>query len=200
MKIAFIHGHGASSDSFNFIHSQLAGEFRGVEWKRLEYDSNAGFANNLADMVAALQNEDEVFFICHSLGGLYALHLADRLGERCLGAVTIGTPYGGSESALWLDLLFPQRLFKDIHPGATPVTQGREIRLHDTCNWTAIITTRGHSNLMAAANDGVVSIDSMRKRSGVKFVEVHSTHHESLQSRYTVEIIQDALEELQVSA
>lgn len=196
MKLIFIHGHGASADSFNFIRSEIAGH----DAICLEYDSKYGFAANLAGMALQLHGESDLFFVAHSLGGLYALHLAGKLGERVKGAVTMGTPYGGSESALALNFFFPQQLYCDIHPTATPITQGREIKLHDACNWTAIVTTKGHSNLMAAANDGVVTDNSMRDRRGAHFIEVESTHHESLLSRRSVEIIRAALSDVEEMA
>lgn len=198
MQLVYLHGHGATRDSFNFIRSEIGGNAI-----CLEYDSHNGFADNLAAMVDQLAGESDIFFIAHSLGGLYALHLADKLGERVVGAVTMGTPYCGSESALALNVFWPQQLYRDIHPTANPITQGRDIKLHADCNWTAIVTTKGHSQLMAAANDGVVTRSSMRARPGARFVEVDSTHHEVLLSRCSVEIIKAALaecEELQAAA
>lgn len=194
MKLVYLHGHGASSDSFNFIRSEV------VEHDELclEYNSRNGFAANLAEMAALLKDASGVFFIAHSLGGLYALHLAHQLGERVLGAVTMATPYGGSEAALALNLFCPQQLYKDIHPAARPITQGRSIELHAAArHWTAIVTTRGHSQLMAAANDGIVTNDSMRNRRGVRFVEVDSNHHEVVQSCESVAIIKAALRDVE---
>lgn len=199
MKLVYLHGHGASSDSFNFIRSEVVRH----DDICLEYDSKNGFAANLAAMVAHLKDATDIFFVAHSLGGLYALHLADRLGQQVVGAVTMATPYGGSESALALNFFSPQQIYKDIHPAARPITQGLSIDLHGRNHWTAIVTTRGHSQLMAAANDGIVTNASMRNRRGAKFIEVESNHHEVTQSRHTVDIIKAALqavEELAVAA
>ncbi|MEO6351795.1 MAG: alpha/beta hydrolase [Oxalobacteraceae bacterium] len=193
MKIIYIHGHGASSDSFNFIRSEVVGH----EEMSLEYDSKNGFADNLAVMAEQLKDETDIFFVAHSLGGLYALHLADKLGGQVVGAVTMATPYGGSESALALNLISPQQIYKDIHPIASPITQGRRIDLHSLQNWTAIVTTKGHSKFMTTANDGVVTVDSMRCRRGVKFIEVESNHHEVIQSHHSVDIIKATLKEIE---
>ena len=188
MKLVYLHGHGASADSFNFIRSQVVGHADIC----LEYDSKNGFDANIAAMVDRLKGAADVFIIAHSLGGLYALHLADRLGEGVIGAVTMATPYGGSGSALALNLFSPQQIYKDIHPGARPITHGRRI---DLCKrpWTAIVTTLGHSHLMMAANDGVVTRDSMRDRRDAIFVEVESNHHEVIQSRHSVKVITTAI-------
>ena len=188
MKLVYLHGHGASTDSFNFIRSEIAGHAEIC----LEYDSKNGFSSNLAAMVGQLKGTTNIFFIAHSLGGLYALHLADQLGNRVVGAATMATPYGGSGSALALNFLSPQQIYKDIHPAAKPIAQGRKIDLRNR-PWTAIVTTLGHSHLMMSANDGVVTRDSMRDRCGAQFVEVESNHFEVIQSRHSVNVIKAAI-------
>lgn len=188
LKICLIHGHGASSESFNYIRSQLDHEAIDIE-----YDSAHGFEANLAGMSRRLVDEPRIFFIAHSLGGLYALHLADQMGERAIGAVTMATPYAGSEAALALNYIWPQQLYKDIHTTARPITQARDMAPRP--HWTAIVSTKGHSQLMAAANDGVVTMDSMCARAGARVVRVHSTHHEIVLSRQSLEIIQAAIAE-----
>ena len=40
-----------------------------------------------------------MFFVAHSLGGIYSLHLANAIPKQVLGAVTLSTPYGGAEVA-----------------------------------------------------------------------------------------------------
>lgn len=198
MKLIDIHGHGETSDSLNFIRSQIGGN-----WISLEYNSSNGFTRNIGTMIDLIEGDDDVFFVVHSLGGLYALHLANILRERCVGAVTMATPYGGCDSALTLSFALamslkpPEQLYRDIHPHSNPVTQGRDIILHRACKWTAIVTTRGHSNLIGAANDGVVTRGSMHSRFGAKFAYVDSTHHGVLQSHHTVDIIKAALQEVE---
>lgn len=194
MKLVYLHGHGASATSFNFIRSELVCFDHDAIC--LEYDSKHGFAANLASMAVHLESEPDVFFVAHSLGGLYALHLAGKLGDRAAGAVTMATPYGGSESAIVLNCFWPQQVYRDIHPTARPIRQGRNIDLPASCRWTAIISTKGHSQLMTAANDGVVTTESMRARRGARFVEVESNHHEVIQSRRSVDIIKAALRDI----
>jgi len=92
MIVVYIHGASATGESFNFIRHNLNYEHELV----LEYDSKDGFMNNLEHMKRTLANEERVFFICHSLGGIYAVHLAHALADRVVGAVTLSTPYNGS--------------------------------------------------------------------------------------------------------
>ena len=94
MKLVYIHGASATSESFNYIRKQIGG----VDIV-INYDSRNGFEKNLTAIAEELNNERQIFFICHSLGGIYALHLADKLKDQVVGAVTLSTPYGGAEIA-----------------------------------------------------------------------------------------------------
>ena len=50
MKIVYIHGASATSESFNYIRSKLG---KGID---IDYDSRNGFENNLQDMSEQLKN------------------------------------------------------------------------------------------------------------------------------------------------
>jgi predicted alpha/beta hydrolase family esterase len=41
----------------------------------INYDSRNGFEKNLENMKELLSAQKDMFFVCHSLGGIYALHL-----------------------------------------------------------------------------------------------------------------------------
>lgn len=196
MYLVYIHGHGASKNSFNFIQSEV----RGHKEIYLEYNSKDGFESNLSMMYRALKDVDEIFFIAHSMGGLYALHLADALGSKVVGAVTMATPYGGSVAALLLKAMFmldPQQIYADIHPHARPIVSGLAIDLSNHYHWVAIVTTGGHSHLMTTPNDGVVTHASMRNRKDVRFVDVCTTHSEVIQSRVSVTVILETIAEIE---
>lgn len=193
MLIVYIHGHGASHQSFNFIRSQL-GEH---DYINISYSSDDGFSNNLKAMSEKLlQVSDNIIFIGHSLGGLYALHLSDVAGlrEKTIGIITLATPFGGSEAAVVLNVMWPQQLYKDISPYSDPVRKGKRIVL--SCPLTAIVTTKGHAQMMSACNDGIVTRDSMKSREGAIFIDVAATHHEVVLNTKAVEIIKDAIKSL----
>ena len=110
MHLVYIHGNGASATSFNFIRSQLPG----FSETNLEYTSSDGFFPNLDAMRQRIESLDRIFFIAHSLGGIYALHLANALSEQVIGAVTLSTPYGGSEAAEVVKFMVPFTKYQDM--------------------------------------------------------------------------------------
>lgn len=193
MNIVFIHGNRATSDSFNFIRTQLHGHNEIV----LDYDGEDGFYNNQKEMLEQLQGVDDIFFIAHSLGGIHALHLANELADRVLGGVTLSTPYGGSEAAEVVKYMLPfNQVLKDIHPRSTPIVEGKAFEiLHP---WANVVSTKGHSAFMMSANDGVVTQKSMRHREDITLLEVESNHFEILLSNETIEIIRNLIEEVEM--
>lgn len=189
MNIVYIHGASATGESFNYIrhHLQLKDEII------LEYDSADGFQHNLENMIDALAGVDNMYFVCHSLGGIYALHLTAHYVDRVRGATTISTPYGGAESADYAKYFLPfSRLLRDIGPNSLPIRSSHDIVLE--CPWTNIVTTRGNSPWILHTNDGVVTIKSQRCRSDMELVELDINHYEVVLSPDTVNIIRDNIE------
>jgi pimeloyl-ACP methyl ester carboxylesterase len=184
MNLVYIHGNHATADSFNFIRSHLPGHNDIL----LEYDSAHGFYANHATMLDRLDGLDELFFIAHSLGGIHALHLADELGKRVVGGVTMSTPYGGSEAAEMVACLLPfSQVLRDIKPHSAPIIAGRDITL--SVPWTNLVSTAGGSPFMLAANDGVVTHDSMRHRAGIRLVDVDCNHFEIVLNSHALSVI-----------
>jgi len=191
MHLVYIHGNGQSSESFNFIRTEITCYRELV----LEYDSTNGFYNNYQAMQAQLEDVDDIFFIAHSLGGIYALHLANAIPNRVLGAVTMSTPYGGSEAAEFVKYILPfSQLIRDIQPKSAPILQAKTF--HIAHPWTNMVTLKGQSPLMVTPNDGVVTFDSMRHRQDMRLIDVESNHYEVTQSHKAVEIIRQAIEEV----
>lgn len=171
MNLVYIHGNHATADSFNYIRSKLPGHNDIL----LEYDSGHGFYTNHATMLEQLDGLDDVFFVAHSLGGIHALHLAHELGSRVTGGVTMSTPYGGSEAAEMVACLLPfSQVLQDIRPRSAPIIAGREISL--SVPWTNLVSIGGSSPFMLAANDGVVTLGSMRHRSDIELVDIECNH------------------------
>lgn len=192
-----IHGNGASNESFNYIKEQLPYRY---DWLSLDYDSDAGFDRNHEMMHARINAEtnlDDIVFIAHSMGGLHAARLAADFPTYTRGGITLATPWLGSDAAVMMSLFSPKQVYRDIAPNSDVIRNIKHLTLPGW--WTSVVTTKGHSNLMSGANDGIITVASMRGRKDVTYVEVPSTHHEICLSKKAVEVIHGALENMLVS-
>ena len=186
MTIVYIHGANSTGESFNYIRQHLGQQDEVL----IEYDSRDGFDCNLKGMKRIVEDVSDVQFICHSLGGIYALHLADAFPKHVRGAVTISTPYGGAESADYAKYFLPfTQLLKDIGPNSYPIRSANSIKVQHP--WMQIVTTKGDSPWIFEPNDGVVTLKSMRHRKDVMHIDLHTNHYEVVMSPRTVGIIQD---------
>jgi pimeloyl-ACP methyl ester carboxylesterase len=184
MTLVYIHGASATSESFNYIRSKIGD---GIS---INYDSRNGFENNLNEMKEQLSKVKDAFFIAHSLGGIYSLHLANAIPKQVLGAVTLSTPYGGAEVAEFAKFFLPfSRLMRDIGPSSWAMRQADKIKIQHP--WTNVVTVKGQSPFMAEANDGVVTISSMKHHDDMELVEVDYNHYEVVLSDKIVDIIQE---------
>ena len=184
MTLVYIHGASATSESFNYIRSKIGD---GIS---INYDSRNGFENNLNEMKEQLSKVKDAFFIAHSLGGIYSLHLANAMPKQVKGAVTLSTPYGGAEVAEFAKFFLPfSRLMRDIGPSSWAMRQADKIKIQHP--WTNVVTVKGQSPFMAEANDGVVTISSMKHHDDMELVEVDYNHYEVVLSDKIVDIIQE---------
>jgi pimeloyl-ACP methyl ester carboxylesterase len=189
MLLVYIHGASATSESFNYIREHI----KGHEDLVINYDSRNGFQKNLADMMYQLSGYHSIFFICHSLGGVYALHLANAMAERVVGAVTLSTPYGGAEIADVAKYFMPySRLLKDIGPSSWAMRQADKIEIHHP--WTNIVTVKGNSPWVPSPNDGVVTVASQKHHNeGMELIEIDYNHYEVVLSDRVINIIKERL-------
>lgn len=186
MQIVYIHGANATSESFNYIRNKLG---KGID---INYDSRNGFKNNLADMLIALQDVTKIAFVAHSLGGIYALHIANALPTQVLGAVTLSTPYGGAEVAEYAQYFLPfSRLMRDIGPNSWAMKQAKQIKIQHP--WTNIVTVKGQSPFIMEPNDGVVSIASQKHHEDMELVPIEYNHYEVVLSDEVIKIIKERL-------
>jgi pimeloyl-ACP methyl ester carboxylesterase len=185
--IVYIHGASATAESFTHIR-QFVRDHTEEPDTALEYNSEAGFDHNLQAMQGQLDDEERLFFVSHSLGGIYALHLAHYYADRTVGGVSLSTPYGGSKQADYARYFLPfNRLMKDIGPASRPMADAK--KLPAPPNWTQVVTTRGASPWIQEPNDGVVTIESQQYRQDFELVELSLNHYEVVISNQVVEII-----------
>jgi len=184
MTLVYIHGASATSESFNFLRSKLG---KGID---INYDSRNGFENNLAEIIAQLKDVKDMALIAHSLGGIYALHVANAMPDQVVGAVTLSTPYGGAEVAEYAKYFLPfSRLMRDIGPNSWAFKQADKIKIQHP--WTNIVTVKGQSAFMLAHNDGVVTVASQKHHADMELVEVDYNHYEVVLAEPVVKIIKE---------
>ena len=189
--IVYIHGASATAESFTHIRQFVRDEFEEPDIT-LEYRSDDGFDSNLEQMKGKLDDAERLFFVSHSLGGIYSLHLADHYRETTRGGVSLSTPYGGSAEADFARYFLPfNRLMKDIGPMSEPMKAAKYLPAPP--NWTQIVTTRGQSPWIQESNDGVVTLKSMRARKDFELIDIDLNHYEVVISNQVVEVILDRL-------
>lgn len=187
--IVYIHGASATSESFTHIREHVKGKDM-----VLEYSSSNGFDNNLKIMHEKLKSVDNIFFVAHSLGGIYALHLADCFRNKVKGGVTLSTPYGGCVQADFARYFLPfSRLMRDIGTMSAPMADVLKIKAPK--NWANVVTTVGQSPWISEPNDGVVTIDSMRAKKDIELIELELNHYEVVISNRVVDIIQQRIKQ-----
>jgi len=187
MTLVYIHGASATSESFNYIRSKLG---KGID---INYDSSNGFENNLGEMHVQLKGYSNLIFIAHSLGGIYALHLANALPEAVAGAVTLSTPYGGAEAADFAKFFMPfSRLMRDIGPSSWAMKQADKIKIRHP--WTNVVTVKGQSPFIHEPNDGVVTISSQKRHADMELIEVDYNHYEVVLSDQIIDIIKERID------
>jgi pimeloyl-ACP methyl ester carboxylesterase len=192
--IVYIHGASATAASFTHIRQYVRDYFEEPDIM-LEYRSENGFANNLKDMHGKLDDAERLFFISHSLGGIYALHLANHYSETTRGGVSLSTPYGGSKEADFARYFLPfNRLMKDIGVMSAPMREARSLPAPP--NWTQVVSTVGQSPWIKDDNDGVVTLESMRFREDFEQIEVPLNHYEVVISDRVVDIILDKIKKV----
>ena len=191
INLVYIHGASATSESFNFIRTKVG---VGID---VNYDSRNGFENNLKDIQQQLEGIENIFFIAHSLGGVYSLHLANVMPGQVLGAVTLSTPYGGAEVAEFAKFFLPfSRLMRDIGPSSWAMKQANKIKIQHP--WTNIVTVKGQSPFIIEPNDGVVTITSQKHHIDMELIEVDYNHYEVVLSDQVVKLIKQRIKKIKV--
>lgn len=189
MRIVYIHGATASERSFAYIQKSI----RAKDPIYLTYDKDTDAQDNLQAMYDVLDYDDGPFYyVCHSLGGIYATYLQKEFNLVSKGCVSLATPFGGSEIATWGSMLNPgYQLFRDITPSSSFIKKSRAIDID--IPWTQVVTTEGDVPWLSGRNDGIVTRWSMTCRSDVEYVTVDRNHYEIVLSKRAVDIIKQRL-------
>lgn len=180
----FIHGANQNSSCWHYIANSL----NPSNYTFIDYDSKFSFDENLNSMIETINQLKNIFFVAHSLGGIYSVHLYNQYRKNVKGAVTLSTPYGGSSLARMLRCYFPSvQLFQDICPSSDPIAEANKVTID--VPWTQIVSVDGHHPIHIVPNDGVVTIRSMMHRQDIDYIKIDCDHYNILQSEEVVEKI-----------
>jgi len=197
MRVVYIHGATATERKFAYIQKNI--NVKNPIY--INYNSkDANAQENLEFLKETLREQmrpnDKLFYIMHSLGGIYGIYLQEEFPYNSSQAVSLATPFGGSEVAQWGRWFAPQyQLFADIVPTSRFISNSRKIKI--SIPWKQVITTTGDVPLIAGKNDGIVTMESMMCRDDVDYYAIDRNHYEIVQSKRTVSLISDCLKGIQ---
>ena len=191
INVIWIHGANQSSTSFTYLREKCNFDREICA----NYSSTKGFYENLELIFDQVRQIEQCFLIAHSMGGLYALHLLQRLNVT--GVVSISTPFNGSRTADWAKFFVPRYpLFRDVGKRSIPINEGHKIIIE--CPWTQIVSTTGGVPYHEGPNDGVCTTASMmHRKDDVEIVSVANTHFEVMVSVKVAEIIKNRYQNIQ---
>jgi pimeloyl-ACP methyl ester carboxylesterase len=170
-NIVLIHGANATSLTFAHIRNKLPN----FNYINIDYSPYGGFYNNLETIVDTLKDVGPSYIIGHSFGGIYALHLSQRI--ETLGGVTIATPFGGSSAARWAKIIAPSYLiFHEVGRKSKPIVDAQSFELPGT--WTNLVGSSGSAPWISGDNDGVLTHRSMTCRDDIPTMFIDSNHSE----------------------
>jgi len=192
MKVVYIHGATATHNSFAFIQQSINAK----NYLYIEYPRDRTAFENLDNMKDIIINNvsEPMFIVCHSLGGIYALHLLEQF-PNIKGVVSLATPFAGSDIAVWGKVMNPgYKLFNDITPKSEFIRTTKDIDVR--IPWTQVVTTTGEVPWMEQPNDGVVTKKSMTARPDIDYIEIPNNHYEIVQCTRAVEVIKKSLQKV----
>lgn len=181
MKVILIHGANASRVCWNWIGSNVK------DHERFEWEMMTDPEDNLREMESKLDSPSIV--VGHSMGGLYAWHLAQRNPDHVVGAISVATPWGGIIQAdIWKLFNFSTPWLRMVSRLEPWTTQCR--LLEPPVPWTNVICSRGFDLIGVGANDGVVTVRSQKELLRPhNEISLSYGHNEVLQSQELLDII-----------
>lgn len=160
----------------------------------LDYATQGRFADRLQALIVQLQEaagRRPLFFVGHSLGGIYAVHLAHHFAAQTCAGVTLATPYGGVPGSWQLKRMDGgNSIWQDLVPTAWAVRSAQALPL--ACPWTQVVATAGHTRWLRGPNDGVVTVASQRARK-CEQIALPVNHYAVLMHPRVVSIIRSRL-------
>ncbi len=190
-NILYIHGAYASGTTF----THMVGHFPAHAAVFADYNclntSVANIVRILKETVAEQFGGEPYSIVAHSLGGVVGLSLAAS-GEPVEQIFTMSAPFGGSQTASVLALLFfLTPVFADINPHSATIRGILEGGVQVPVR--SIVSTGGGSPLLPEANDGVVTVASQIQLVGPEYHTVDCNHFDVVQAGPVIHLAREFL-------
>lgn len=198
-ELWIIHGANSTPLSFSYILDQLTEDYRFQDWHvvRISYDCQDNLPALVEQLSTQMPRDKEIFLLGHSLGGVLAVAASQAVkftnpSVTIKAVVTLSSPLGGSESATYLQWLFPgYHLFRNIAPSSKLISGVKSVGA--VVPTLSLVTSAGNNPLFHEANDGVVTVKSQRSLDKATFIEVPYNHFEVLLNPDVVDHIKNVL-------
>ena len=181
-NILFIHGAGASPQSFRFIIQNLDPHNAILP----QYEPNESVEHVVERVSKSIEHLEDVTVVGHSLGGIIAMGLAEQANVSRL--FTMSSPFGGHPAALVMGLWTDHVMFKDLSPYGRTIRGLQKKATNANKPHIAIVTTKGLP-FFGADNDGVVTIGSQQSLIGPLYETMNLNHFEVLMDDRTISML-----------
>jgi hypothetical protein len=130
--------------------------------------------------------------VAHSLGGIVGLLLATG-GEPIEQIFTMSTPFGGSHTASFLNLMFFRAplLSADMNPYGRTIQDVLSSEI--SIPMRSIVSAGGGSPLMYEPNDGIVTVASQTRLAGPEYFTVNYNHQEVVRAAPVIDLAREFL-------
>lgn len=187
-NIIYIHGANSSARSFKYIQKTLPAH----NFLNIEYSVDVPLRVNISKIQNHIQEEfaeQNVSIIGHSLGGLIAIGLHNKLNSLDK-TITISAPFGGSKIVEYFRWICPRyQMFEDVKSTSLVIKEIQRTVIKKPV--LSLVTTGGGNPLLGEPNDGTVTIRSQKAIKGLNYINYDLNHFEVLLSDRIVNKIQD---------
>lgn len=191
-KVILIHGAGATRLSWVTFRDACT-----LPAAFFEYDSTrplSEIVDKACEMIQRKYGLHELSIVGHSLGGVIAWHVAQKLGSQIKSAVSIASPWGGSAWADTISLFasfIGQNFFANIGRSQPHLVAPRKKPV--PCSWLNVIATRGI--IQSPENDGVLTVSSQEALFPIGVLEkrVHHSHGEVVHAKEVIRVVEEFL-------
>jgi len=198
-NIVYIHGSGASSLGYNYLHIFLPEH----NVLFIEYDTQENPETLVIRIKMQILDEfgsSPFSVVAHSYGCLLGIKAVQSFAN-CNAFVAMSAPWGGSRTAKWLSYAFRHsKLFTALNPKSAFITALQSV--NNDFKIINIVTTgtKGAGNALAGmgeSNDGTLTVRTQKSVpsnfNNLKQIEMGTSHNEVLVNFETVEIIKSEI-------